>query len=53
MRFQNLQTHIFFTVPCKDVLQVILAFNEKVATRRPLSSMNRKASVKQTQATYI
>ena len=38
-------------------MQVILAFNEKVATKSPpplpVSSLERKASVKQTQATFI
>ena len=31
----------------------MLAFNEKVPTGRPPSSMERKASVKQTQTTVI
>ena len=59
MRSQNLQNHIFFITPCKDILifkyilQVILALNEKVATRCPRSSMERKASGKQTQAAFI
>ena len=59
MKFQNLQNHNFFTIPCKDILifkyllQVILALNEKVATRCPRSSMERKASGKQTQAAFI
>ena len=38
---------------CLDFLQVILAFNEKVVIRSPPSSMERKGSVKQTQATFI
>ena len=59
MRSQNLHNHIFFIIPCKDflifkyVLQVILALNEEVATRCPRSSMERKASGKQTQVASI
>ena len=59
MRSQNLQNHIFFITPCKDILifkyilQVILALNEKGATRCPRSSVERKASGKQTQAAFI
>ena len=59
MKYQNLQNHIFFIIPCKDVLifkyvlQVILALNEKVTTRCPRSSIERKASGKQTQAAFI
>ena len=59
MRSQNLQNHIFFIIPCKGilifkyVLQIILALNEKVATRCLRFSMERKASGKQTQAAFI
>ena len=59
MRSQNLHNHIFFIISCKDilifkyVLQVILAINEKVATRCPRSSMKTKASGQQTQAAFI
>ena len=46
-------------IPCKDVLifkyvlQVILELNEKLATRCPRSSMERRASGKLKQAAFI